>query len=138
MGIYAPREQREPMQVSYLRIGRTLLASLVIVFAQGALAQEQGEPPAGGKPAQGAKPGQPPKKEPKKYEDVITAEAKTQEGLFKVHQIGDKVYFEIPKDKLDRDMMFSSEIAELPTGFGYLGAATGTKIVRWTRTKEKI
>src|SRR5207248_677233 len=33
----------------------------------------------------------------RKYEDVITKEAKTQEGVFKVHRIEDRLYFEIPK-----------------------------------------
>ena len=32
----------------------------------------------------------------KKYEEVITAKAKTSKGVFTVHRIDDKVYFEIP------------------------------------------
>src|SRR5262245_41219570 len=32
----------------------------------------------------------------KKYEDVITEKAKTTKGVFTVHRIEDKVYFEIP------------------------------------------
>jgi len=33
---------------------------------------------------------------PKPYKEVITDKAKTDEGLFKVHKIEDKYFFEIP------------------------------------------
>src|SRR5262245_8726163 len=52
--------------------------------------------------------------EPRKYEDVITKEAKTQEGVFKVHHIGDKLYFEIPKAALGKLMLWTAEIARAP------------------------
>src|SRR5580704_2599810 len=40
---------------------------------------------------------------PKPYEDVITKDAKTQPGMFKVHQIRDQILFEIPKSMFDRE-----------------------------------
>ena len=42
---------------------------------------------------------------PRPYNRVITREAKTQRGMFVVHQVGDRLYFEIPPKELDRDML---------------------------------
>lgn len=47
------------------------------------------------------------------YEKVITKVATTQCGLFKVHQLEDKVYFEIPDSLLERDMLLASRIAQV-------------------------
>lgn len=54
----------------------------------------------------------------KPYSEVITAEAKTDEGLFTTHFIGDKLFFEIPEDLLEKDMLLVSRIAEVPSGYG--------------------
>lgn len=40
--------------------------------------------------------------EPRSFDKVITAEAKTQEGLFRVHSLKSKLYFEIPKALLEQ------------------------------------
>src|SRR5580704_17315095 len=60
---------------------------------------------------------------PKPYEDVITKDAKTQPGLFKVHQIRDQVLFEIPKNLLDRELLMSAQVVRTPPGMGGLLAA---------------
>ena len=44
-------------------------------------------------------PDQPP--EPRPYDRVITKEAKSDEGIFTVHTIKEKIYYEIPKSELD-------------------------------------
>ncbi len=49
---------------------------------------------------------------PRPYAAVITAEAKTKSGLFKAHRIGAKLFFEIPRNELDRDMLLTTEIAK--------------------------
>lgn len=92
-----------------------------------------------GKPAAGT-PAKPPVKpgQPKPYADVITKEAKTQEGLFKVHRVEEKFYFEIPSAMMNRDMLWSSEVAELPGRVGYPGMHVNDKLVRWTRRKNKV
>ncbi|MBI1789457.1 MAG: DUF5118 domain-containing protein, partial [Acidobacteria bacterium] len=38
--------------------------------------------------------------EPRPYEKVITKEAKTQQGVFTVHRIKSKLYYEIPSTEL--------------------------------------
>ena len=37
--------------------------------------------------------------------------AKTTEGMFKIHQVKDKYYFEIPKKLMTRDFMISSRVS---------------------------
>jgi hypothetical protein len=93
--------------------------------------------PADAKPAD-TKPTPPKPGELKPYKDVITAEAKSDPGMFTVHRIGEKIYFEIPPAMLNREMLWSTEIAQLPAGFGYPGTAAGDRVVRWTRRNNKI
>ena len=46
----------------------------------------------------------------KPYKDVITAEAKTVTGFFKVHKVDDKYYFEIPDSLVGRDILTVNRI----------------------------
>ena len=101
--------------------------------------------PAPGTPTKpgDAKPGEPAKPPvkpgtPKPYKEVITAEAKSDPGVFTVHRIDDKIYYEIPADALNREMLWTTEIAKLPAGFGYGGTAVGDRVVRWTRRNNKV
>ena len=73
-----------------------------------------------------------------KYTDVITEDAITSEGLFDTHMIEDKLYYEIPLDMLDREMLLLTRIAKTPDGVGYGGSKTNTSTVRWERNKERI
>ncbi|SCY08632.1 protein of unknown function [Nonlabens sp. Hel1_33_55] len=78
----------------------------------------------------------------KPYAKVITKDAKTDEGLFKVHQVKDKFYYEIPKDVLNKDMLLVSRIAQIPSnlGGGYMnaGSKTNEQVVAWQRFQDKI
>ena len=84
------------------------------------------------------------KKKPrfKGYEEVITEEAESTSGLFKTHRVEDKYYFEIPFDKLGKDMLLVSRIAKIPAnlGGGYFNAGTKTnqQVVRWTRNHDNV
>src|SRR5205085_4674227 len=49
-----------------------------------------------------------------------------------------KIYYEIPPTALNREMLWYTEIAQLPAGFGYGGTAVGSRVVRWTRRENKI
>ncbi|HXH60518.1 MAG TPA: DUF5117 domain-containing protein, partial [Fimbriimonadaceae bacterium] len=73
----------------------------------------------------------------KPYADVITDKAVTAEGVFKTHRIGEKLYFEIPKDELNKDFLWVTEVADTPEG-GYNGTATGDLVVQWQRVDDKI
>lgn len=78
----------------------------------------------------------------KPYSKVITSEAKTDEGLFKVHQIDDKYFYEIPNNTLNKDMLLVSRISKIPSnlGGGYMnaGSKTNEQVVSWERFQNKI
>lgn len=75
---------------------------------------------------------------PKPYKEVITAKAKSKVGLFKVHQIEDKYYYEIPDSLLGRDMLMVVRIAKTADGIGYGGENTNNMMVRWEKNNDDI
>lgn len=75
---------------------------------------------------------------PKPYKEVITAKAKTKEGLFKVHQIEEKYFYEIPDSLLGRDMLMVVRIAKTADGIGYGGENTNNLMVRWEKNNDDI
>jgi len=91
-----------------------------------------------------AKPKTPAKKEPgkiKDYKDVITKEAVTDEGLFTVHTVEDKYYFEIPVDILEKEVLVVSRIAGTVNGLNFGGAGMKSRpqqVIRWQRVKDQI
>lgn len=78
----------------------------------------------------------------KDYDKVITKDAKTDKGLFDVHVVDDKYYFEIPTKYLNTDMLLVSRLAKLPAnlGGGYVnaGTKTNTRMINWERFRDKI
>ena len=59
---------------------------------------------------------------PKPYSEVITNKAKTEKGLFLVHKVEDKYYFEIPDSMISRDFLVMAHLVKAP-GDGRLGFA---------------
>ncbi|MDX2065162.1 MAG: zinc-dependent metalloprotease [Fimbriimonadaceae bacterium] len=98
-------------------------------------AAEQKTPPKAEEDKPQPKPG-----EPKPYKDVITKEAVTQEGLYKVHRIDDKVYWEVPESAFGTELLWQTEVAELPPlgPFSYPGTNVGTRIVTFTKRGHKV
>lgn len=76
--------------------------------------------------------------DPKPYKEVITAKAKSKDGLFKVHQIEGKYYYEIPDSLLGRDMLMVTTIAKTADGLGYGGERTNTQMLRWEKNNNDI
>lgn len=78
----------------------------------------------------------------KPYDKVITKEAVTDSGLFKVHKIKDAYFYEIPNKLLKKDMLWVSRIAQIPNnlGGGYVnaGSKTNEQVVNWERFQDKI
>ena len=63
-----------------------------------AAAQRRGGPP--GRPGQDSQ-----SSEPKPYDEVITDEAVTKEGMFHTHMVGEDLYFEIPQSEFGSEML---------------------------------
>lgn len=78
----------------------------------------------------------------KPYDQVITRNAQTDQGLFTTHRVDDKLYFEIPQEVLEKDMLLVSRIAGVPSGFGggYVnaGSKVNEQVVRWYRRGDYI
>ncbi|MEP3089057.1 MAG: DUF5117 domain-containing protein, partial [Nonlabens ulvanivorans] len=84
------------------------------------------------------------KKKPKfkSYSKVITTDAITDDGLFNTHQVEDDFFYEIPNDMLEKDMLWVTRIAQIPSnlGGGYMnaGSKTNQQVVAWERFQNKI
>ncbi len=76
--------------------------------------------------------------EPKPYEKVITKDAKSTPGVFAVHRIKEKIFYEIPKNELGKDFLWVSQIARTALGAGYGGQAAGNRVVRWERRENRV
>jgi hypothetical protein len=72
------------------------------------------------------------------YGQVITKDANSREGLFKVHEIKGKYFYEIPDSLLGREMLMVTTIAKTADGIGYGGERTNTQMLRWDRVGENI
>jgi len=97
----------------------------------------------GAEPAPQSQPAKAEKKSPfKKYSDIVTSDAVTDEGLFKVHMVGEKYYYEVPFDLLNADMLLVSRISKIAAGLGggYMnaGSKTNEQVVRWSRVQNNI
>ena len=75
---------------------------------------------------------------PQPYAKVITKEAKTDKGLFDVHQIKDKFFYEIPDSLLGREMLMVSRISKTASGIGFGGGKINTQVMRWEKKGDKV
>ncbi|MGM0545785.1 MAG: zinc-dependent metalloprotease [Bacteroidota bacterium] len=74
----------------------------------------------------------------KPYSEVITDKAESDQGLFDVHKIDKKFFYEIPDSLLNREMLLVSRIAETQDEIGYGGEKLNTQVVRWQKKDDKI
>jgi len=109
--------------------------------------QERGAGGAGGGFASGAA-------RPRPYNRVITRDAVTRRGMFAVHRVGDRLYFEIPSRELGKDELLVGRYAFAPAptpqgrngggggpggGFGeYAGDEFAERTLRWERNGNRV
>ncbi|MEO1023827.1 MAG: zinc-dependent metalloprotease [Bacteroidota bacterium] len=77
----------------------------------------------------------------KPYNKVITAKAKSDEGLFTVHWVGEKLFYEIPDSLLEREMLLVSRVAQVPSnffGFQSAGAKSAEQVITFERQRDQI
>jgi hypothetical protein len=121
-----------------LSLRRFLVALSIAAVPVAAAAQE---PPTGTQdpPQQGGgRGGRAQEPEIRPYDRVITKEAKSDDGIFAVHRIKDRIYYEIPKDRLGREFLWVSQIAKTTLGAGYGGQSAGNRVVKWERRGDRI
>ncbi len=83
----------------------------------------------------------PPKGGPKPYEKVITEKAVSQKGLITTHKVGDKYYFELPIDLLEKEIMVVSRISGYVKNLSFGGAGMKSRpqqVIRWQKVDDKI
>ena len=72
------------------------------------------------------------------YNKVITKKAKTDKGLFDVHQIEDKYFYEIPDSLFEREMLMVTRIAKTAAGLGFGGGKQSEQVLRWQKKNKKV
>ncbi len=72
------------------------------------------------------------------YEEVITDEAETDNGIFTVHKLNDAFYYEIPAAELGREFLWVGRISRTSLGQGYGGQKIDTRVVKWVRRNDSI
>src|SRR5690606_18619819 len=74
----------------------------------------------------------------KPYNQVITKNAKSNKGLFTVHQIDEKYFYEIPDSLFNREMLTVTRTSKTATGIGWGGGQQNTQMHRWERKNNQI
>ena len=77
----------------------------------------------------------------KPYKEVITKKAKSDEGLFTVHKVGSKSYFELPNELLEKEILITSRIAGFVKNLNFGGAGVKSRpqqVIRWQRMDDRI
>ena len=82
----------------------------------------------GGGPAEGPKP----------YNQVITQGAVTDSGVFIVHRIGEKLFYEIPTAMFGRQFLLVADQRGTMRGIRYAGEEISNRIVVWERMGNKV
>lgn len=76
---------------------------------------------------------------PKAYKDVITAKAVSDAGMFTVHKVDDKYYFEIPDSLFNRDILVVNRLSKAGAGMrvggfaGYAGDDISRNVIQFQR-----
>lgn len=117
-----------------------LLLALTLIVSSCNTSKKAAEAEAAKKAAAAKKVKPTPKKgDIQPYSKVVTKDAKTDEGLFKVHKIDDKYLYEIPDSLLGREMLVVSRIAKNTSNnrnFG--GQKANTQVLRWQKKDKQI
>ncbi|MEM6864556.1 MAG: zinc-dependent metalloprotease, partial [Bacteroidota bacterium] len=59
-------------------------------------------------------------------------------GLFLVHRVDDRHFYEIPDSLFNREMLMVSRISKTATGIGFGGGKINTQVLRWEKKPKKV
>jgi hypothetical protein len=121
------------------------IVALGVAGSDSVYAQKKPKTTKGATPAvPAATPAAAPKKEGiKPFSEVITAKARTTNGLFKTHKVDDKWYFEIPDSMINREMLVVTRLAKVPAGVKvgnqqYGGEELNEQVWKWERRGKQV
>jgi hypothetical protein len=121
------------------RFAQVLFTGAFAAFLLCAQDEPPAQPPAGGGGGRGGFGGNAAAiPDPQPYDRVITKDAKTSKGLFTVHQIKERYFYEIPKKELGRELLWNSQIAKTTLGAGYGGGQYANRVVRWDLKGNRV
>lgn len=72
------------------------------------------------------------------FDKVITNKAKSDSGLFIVHKLDDKFYYEIPDSLFGREMLMVTRKAKSAQNNGYGGEEINEQVLRWQKKDKKV
>jgi hypothetical protein len=129
------------MQISHRLKHCTLLLALSVSLVTADAQRKKTAPPATPVKTDTTRkpPAVPPNRQgPKAYNEVITSKAISQKGLFGVHKVDDRWYFEIGDSLLGRDILVVNRISQAPintrAGFnGYAGDEINENVIRFIK-----
>ena len=75
--------------------------------------------------------------QPRPYNRVITPDARTVAGLFKAHRIADRLYFEIPRAEMGREMIVVTRTVSGGTGTA-VAPGGANLFVQWERDGNRV
>ena len=78
-----------------------------------------------------------PKKE-KTFKEIITKDAITDKGLFNVHKVKDKYYYEIPDSLIGRDMLMVTRIVKMATELPHSRHKMSEQVLKWEKFDNNI
>ncbi len=118
----------------HLRAGVSLaLASFLTACATGSAQQPTPATGSAGSGRAGGPGGAAASTGPKPYAEVITDKAKSDSGLYLVHQVKEKWYFEIRTTLFGREILIVSRQARTATDLGYGGEQLNEQVIIWER-----
>lgn len=118
-------------------------ALLVLSLAAAPTLFAQAEPPqagggGGGRGGAGGGGGALGNPNPQPYDRVINKDAKSKKGLFIVHQVGERYYYEIPKAEIGKQYLWNTQIAKNTAGAGYGGEQITDRVVSWELHNNRV
>jgi len=120
---------------------RTRFTVLIGLLAAAALCAQDDPPETQTQTAGGGgfgRSGAAPIPDPQPYDRVITKDAKTTKGLFTVHQVRQRWYYEIPTSELDKEFLWNTQIAKTTLGVGYGGGQLANRVVKWALKGNRV
>jgi hypothetical protein len=114
------------------------LALPLAVLAEDSPAPDKGKPEASKEGEKKPEESAAKKSKIKKYDEVITTNAVTKIGLFRVHRIEESLFYEIPEEALGVDLLWVVQISETTAGSSYAGMPVVDRVVRWEKHGDTI
>lgn len=71
------------------------------------------------------------------YAEVLKGTT-TLKGVFDVHRLEDKVYYEIPRKELGKEFLIVAQVSKTQASYGYGGTELANRVVKWERKGNAV